>query len=434
MANFAILRVAKLKNLGALAVSGQHNFRERETKNANGERLHLNQIEGAHSTAELVKSVSNLLPAKRRKDAVIGLEYLITASPEVFGADWMETKNHGQDYFKDAVAWLEKLHGKENVVCKTVHLDESTPHMAVYVVPLKDGKLNAKAFTGGRKVLADMQTSFAVEVGAKHGLERGVERSRAIHQDNAKIQPMTIERMNLRKQVQALEAEVERLTKRVGGDGEALAATQERLKYLNETMLNDFQELKALKKENASMKVEIKRATDSEKALVAEVADLTKENEEMKKTLVTATERDHQLVAEISALRAENKNAQATIEQLQAIDRVLVDRTRERMAQEVAQKAPERAREAYTSPAVMKSAEEALAALMDIWQAKPAQQGYGTVKAIEGPYVVQHIGRGVNVCLTLENGVKAPPVGSKATIKDGQVVSAKVQERGGLSR
>jgi len=227
MANFAILRVAKLKNLGAIAVSGQHNFRERETKNAAGERLDLNRIEGAHSTAELVKSVSDLLPAKRRKDAVIGLEYLITASPEHFGADWMKTESYGQDYFKDAVAWLEKLHGKENVVCKTIHLDESTPHMAVYVVPLKDGKLNAKAFTGGRKVLADMQTSFAFEVGAKHGLDRGVERSKAVHQDNAKIQPMTIERMHLRKQVKALSDEVERLTKRAGGDREALAAAKQ---------------------------------------------------------------------------------------------------------------------------------------------------------------------------------------------------------------
>ncbi len=313
MANFAILRVAKLKNLGAIAVSGQHNFRERETKNADGGRLHLNQIEGAHSTAELVKSVSDLLPAKRRKDAVVGLEYLITASPEHFGADWMEAKNHGQDYFADAIRWLEEKHGKENVVCKTVHLDESTPHMAVYVVPLKDGKLNAKAFTGGRKVLADMQTSFAAEVGAKHGLERGVERSQAVHQDNAKIQPMVIERMQLRKQVKALSDEVERLTKSVAGGADALKKTQAELAKEQSTR---------------------QRLMQFSMADAGKVGRLTKENEEMKKALITATERDHQLVAEIEALRKENERAQPTQEQLKAIDRVLVDQTRERMAQE----------------------------------------------------------------------------------------------------
>lgn len=223
MGNFAIMRVEKVKTMSSLAARGRHNFREQDTPNADGERSGLNVIEGAGSTDELLQAVSDLLPSKRRKDAVIGLEYLITASPEHFG-DWMKNQNHGQDYFADAIRWLEEKHGAENVVCKTIHLDESTPHLAAFVVPLKDGKLNAKAFTGGAKVLASMQTSFAVEVGEKHGLERGVERSKAVHQDNAKIQPMTIERMKLRKQVQTLEAEVERLTKRVGGDGEALAA------------------------------------------------------------------------------------------------------------------------------------------------------------------------------------------------------------------
>lgn len=54
----------------------------------------------------------------------------------------------------------------------------------------------------------------------------------------------------------------------------------------------------------------------------------------MKKALIRATERDHELVAEIHDLRKENERAQPTQEQLKAIDRVLVDQTRERMAQE----------------------------------------------------------------------------------------------------
>lgn len=305
MANFAILRVAKLKNLGAIAVSGQHNFRERETKNADGERLHLNQIEGAHSTAELVKSVSDLLPAKRRKDAVVGLEYLITASPEHFGADWMETKNHGQDYFADAIRWLEEKHGKENVVCKTVHLDESTPHMAVYVVPLKDGKLNAKAFTGGRKTLADMQTSFAAEVGAKHGLDRGIERSKAVHQDNAKIQPMVIERMHLRKQVKALSDEVERLTKSVAGGADALAASQaqaakaqERLAHVNQLMLNDYQEMLNTKKELAQAKIELAEANSELTVSNQKLEALQKASEGPQKLLEQNLEADAAWLAE----------------------------------------------------------------------------------------------------------------------------------------
>lgn len=226
MGNFAILRVEKVKTMSSLAARGRHNFREQDTPNADGDRSCFNVHEGSQSTDELLKAVSDLLPAKRRKDAVIGLEYLITASPEHFGAGWVDTKNHGDAYFRDAIAWLEAKHGKENVVCKTVHLDESTPHLAAFVVPLVNGKLNAKAFTGGVKALVEMQTSFASTVGVRHGLDRGVERSKAVHKDSAHIKTMTAERMALRKQVKALSDEIARLTKAVTDGGAALATAQ----------------------------------------------------------------------------------------------------------------------------------------------------------------------------------------------------------------
>ena len=221
MGNFAILRVQKVKTMSSMAARGRHNFREQETLNADPELLGQNLVEGAQSTDEMLKAISDLLPTKRRKDAVIGLEYLITASPEHFG------NSNEIAYFKDAIEWLEAKHGKANVVCKTVHLDESTPHLAAFVVPILGGKLNAKHFTGGAKVLAEMQTDFAEKVGKKHNLERGIERSKAVHQDNAKIKPMVIERMALKKQVKALSAEVERLTKHVTDGGAAMAAALE---------------------------------------------------------------------------------------------------------------------------------------------------------------------------------------------------------------
>jgi hypothetical protein len=230
MANYAILRVAKLTSFGNIAASGHHNFRERVTKNADEKRTHLNQLDGAQNTADLAKAVSDLLPKKRRKDAVLCIEYMISGSPEHFGDDWRETENYGADYFKDAIEWLERRHGKENVVCKTVHLDESTPHLAAFVVPItSNGRLSAKDFTGGRSVLAKMQTSFASEVGIKHGLMRGVEKSNAVHQENGKIAPMTAERLKLRKRVKDLEEEIDRLVKSAGAGGAALAAAQKAL-------------------------------------------------------------------------------------------------------------------------------------------------------------------------------------------------------------
>ncbi|WP_236949646.1 plasmid recombination protein, partial [Mycobacterium tuberculosis] len=65
-----------------------------------------------------------------------------------------------------------------------IQLDESTPHIVAYVVP-KDpkGKMNARYWLGGADKLTAMQTDFADKVGAKYGLERGVEGSQAKHQD-----------------------------------------------------------------------------------------------------------------------------------------------------------------------------------------------------------------------------------------------------------
>ncbi len=180
--SYVILRTAKLKTIGNIAASGHHTFRERDTPNADAKRTALNIVSGAGNTADLLNAVRARLPEKHRKDAVLCIEYLISASPDWFGDDWREKKQHGTDYFASALDWLKDRHGAENVVCANVQLDEKSPHMVVYVVPrLSDGRLSAKEFVGGRAKLSAMQTNFAKEVGQQHGLERGIEGSKARH-------------------------------------------------------------------------------------------------------------------------------------------------------------------------------------------------------------------------------------------------------------
>ena len=134
--SFAILRTAKLKSFGEIGGSLSHNYRDRPTPNANPQQTHNN--EHSLSSADLVMTaIKNKLPEKRRKDAVLCVEYLITASPDWIG--W--NKLDEQKYFNDAKKWLENKHGKDNVIATTIHRDESTPHMIAYVVPLVDGKL-----------------------------------------------------------------------------------------------------------------------------------------------------------------------------------------------------------------------------------------------------------------------------------------------------
>ena len=175
--SFAILRTAKLKSFGEIGGSLSHNYRDRPTPNANPQQTPQN--EHSLKNSELVMSaIKEKLPEKRRKDAVLCVEYLITASPDWIG--WNKTDE--QKYFDEAKKWLEDKHGKDNVIATTIHRDETTPHLVAYVVPLVDGKLNAKHFLGGREKLSKMQTDFATNVGQSVGLVRGLEGSKAEHQ------------------------------------------------------------------------------------------------------------------------------------------------------------------------------------------------------------------------------------------------------------
>ena len=181
MSKYAILRTQKLKATGAVWRSLKHAFREQPTPNADPAKAAQNAHLGANSAAEAMQRVRDRLPEKRRKDAVLAIEYLITASPEAM----QELGGQGRDaYFNEALKWLRERHGGANVVYAGIHRDETTPHMYAYVVPLDEatGRLNARRWLGGAKALSEMQTDFAANVGARHGLERGIKGSRAKHE------------------------------------------------------------------------------------------------------------------------------------------------------------------------------------------------------------------------------------------------------------
>ncbi|MDD9838293.1 plasmid recombination enzyme, partial [Escherichia coli] len=154
-------------------------YRERETPNADAERTPENYCSVSQSADEAMGKLRELLPEKRRKDAVLAVEYVMTASPEW----WNEaTPRQQAEFFARSEQWLENKYGKDRVVAAVVHRDEATPHLSAFVVPLtQDGRLSAKEFIGGRSKMRDDQSTYAESV-KKLGLERGIEGSRATHQ------------------------------------------------------------------------------------------------------------------------------------------------------------------------------------------------------------------------------------------------------------
>ena len=176
---YAIMRAKKLATMGSVAASMQHCYRERETHNADQERTPDNQHLGAKTTDEAMGKLRDMLPEKRRKDAVLAVEYVMTASPE-----WFEKATPEQEkaLFQRSLQWLADKYGADRIITASIHRDEATPHLSVFVVPLTaDKRLSAKEFIGDRKKMSADQTSYAAKM-LDLGLERGIEGSKATHQ------------------------------------------------------------------------------------------------------------------------------------------------------------------------------------------------------------------------------------------------------------
>ncbi|TDV89192.1 plasmid recombination enzyme [Halomonas alkaliantarctica] len=212
-----IIRAVKLSTYAAIGSSLAHNYRTMPVPHADEKRTHLNEDWKPASTPSAIKAAIRervSLADRVAKRAVFALEYLVSAPFDAFA------ENGGpvswKAYFTDALEWLERRHGAENVIAANIQLDEKTPHLVVYVCPLVQypekkrerevvgktdpatGKqrrekrkffepahtsLSANYFMGSREKLIRLQSDFAEQVGKQHGLRRGVERSALNHVD-----------------------------------------------------------------------------------------------------------------------------------------------------------------------------------------------------------------------------------------------------------
>lgn len=184
--HYAIYRIEKISTPGSLAASSQHMARTRPTPNADPKRRDRNRVLVGSEDPEA--DVRALLPElgsrtddgrlRRRANSVLAIEVLLTASPE-----WWQSSSAEQrrEWLDRSVEYLAEAYGRENIAHLRLHQDERTPHLTGFIVPLDDGCLNARRWTGGRAALAAQQTAYAAAL-TDLGLRRGVEGSPAQHE------------------------------------------------------------------------------------------------------------------------------------------------------------------------------------------------------------------------------------------------------------
>lgn len=178
---YAILRMTKHKSVQSVRAAVRHSLRIQDVPNADPDRREQNIIIGPSDDVRVMGRFDRMLQRVPtvRKNAVLATEFLIAASPGSF-----ESREQWLAYLDDGLRWIQKRHPAETIISAAYHFDETTPHLQVLVAPINEkGRLSHDSFYGGSKYkLSALQTEFAQDVGQAHGLERGVEGSRARHE------------------------------------------------------------------------------------------------------------------------------------------------------------------------------------------------------------------------------------------------------------
>jgi hypothetical protein len=187
MTAFAILRVAKLKSLAAIRGAAGHNARSRLTENVDPARTRENRV-WRNGGPDAGQSVMNRIAAaniKPRRNAVLAMEMLLSASPDFFrpsrvGHAGAWDRERLEAWAAATQAWLKKTYG-DRVIDARLHLDESSPHAQVLLVPLtSDGKRLSARDVFSRTRLRELQTEYARAL-ATLGIQRGIAGSKATH-------------------------------------------------------------------------------------------------------------------------------------------------------------------------------------------------------------------------------------------------------------
>lgn len=173
----ATMKKNKAENLNGIFM---HDFRRTEnhsnkeidvTKSADNFDL----IEHQNMSKQVIMDyISAKRTSKRavRKDAVVLNEWIVSSDQDFFkNLDADQTRK----YFQTAVDWFGQEFGKDNLQYAVVHMDETTPHMHLGIVPINgDGTLSGKKMFN-RDALKRVQNDLPKYL-AEHGfdIQRGI--------------------------------------------------------------------------------------------------------------------------------------------------------------------------------------------------------------------------------------------------------------------
>lgn len=284
---YAVVHMMKIKS-GAVGGIQSHNNREHEPKtnpdvDMSRSEDNYDLISCDNYKRSIKEKLSNLVESSRavRKDAVVVCNFIVTSDNETMNALGADRQ---REFFQDSVKWFSDRYGADRVLNATVHMDETTPHLHIGVMPItQDGRLSAKAIFTKTEMKA-IQTEFARDVGEKYGLERGVEGSERTHLSEARFKEQkALEMVNehgaIAQELQIIaedcKQELSEATRSLETVKQELSAMQDR----KDTLQGEIERLEAIDKQT---KVRVHEALEKQKPVLL---DLQKRISEAKSEL-----------------------------------------------------------------------------------------------------------------------------------------------------
>ena len=227
--------VARMQKMKAENLIGIVNHNQRKTKNHSNPDIDTSlsklNYDLVDHTENYKKDIENFINENKsttravRKDAVLINEWIITSDRKFF-EDLSDEDT--KEFFYTAKEYFSEKFGEENIRYATVHLDESTPHMHMGIVPFdKDKKLSAKRVFN-RQALRDVQEDLP-----KHLQEKGFEIKRGLEGSDRKN--LTVpEYKKLKEKEKEIEREIDR-------------KKNELKSYTKETKIDEEINIKAIK-------------------------------------------------------------------------------------------------------------------------------------------------------------------------------------------
>lgn len=149
---------------------------------------------------------------KIKDDAVLINSFILGSDGEFFASI---SKERQEDFFRDCTVFFFERYGEENIVSAVVHVDETTPHLHLNMIPVMNGRLCSKQLFD-RRALRELQSDFYEHVGKKWGLQRGKVGSKAEHLETAafklkKMKEEAVAAVMQQSEAKAMIAEAERV-------------------------------------------------------------------------------------------------------------------------------------------------------------------------------------------------------------------------------